>query len=180
MCCHSVACGTANRMQSPAPSFSAAHMTLWFAFTKSWQRDPDALTRGRVQKAVNTLDTVSLLCHLAASVFDLISDALPFGRLWYTKVSHAVGYAKFYRRSHHTVIRVYDEAGNVIATHSTRAISKSGENCLDVSPRQAATLSRPNNQIEFLRRSLYPFPALCDWTSNAARYLKPSASRFPY
>src|SRR4030095_11089472 len=25
--------------------------------------------------------------------FDLISDALPFGRLWYTQVSHAMGYA---------------------------------------------------------------------------------------
>jgi hypothetical protein len=27
--------------------------------------------------------------------FDLISDALPFGRLWYTEIPHAVGYAKF-------------------------------------------------------------------------------------
>ena len=31
---------------------------------------------------------------------DLISDALPFGGLWYTKVSDAVDYAKFYSRSH--------------------------------------------------------------------------------
>ncbi len=30
---------------------------------------------------------------------DLISDALPFGRLWYTEIPHAIGYAKFYRRS---------------------------------------------------------------------------------
>jgi len=36
---------------------------------------------------------------------DLISDALPFGRLWYTKLSHD------------PVIRVYDDAGNVIETH---------------------------------------------------------------
>ena len=28
--------------------------------------------------------------------------------------SNAVGYAKFYSSSHHAVIRVYDEAGNVI------------------------------------------------------------------
>jgi hypothetical protein len=28
----------------------------------------------------------------------LISDALPFGRLWYTQVSHAIGYAEFRRR----------------------------------------------------------------------------------
>jgi hypothetical protein len=28
-------------------------------------------------------------------------------------------YAKFYSRSHHAVIRVYDSAGNVIETHET-------------------------------------------------------------
>jgi hypothetical protein len=37
---------------------------------------------------------------------NLISDALPFGRLWYTQVSHAVGYTQFYSRSHRAVIRV--------------------------------------------------------------------------
>jgi hypothetical protein len=52
--------------------------------------------------------------------FDLISDALPFGRLWYGEpdaISNAVDYAKFRSRSHDAVIRVYDEAGNVIETH---------------------------------------------------------------
>jgi hypothetical protein len=49
--------------------------------------------------------------------FDLISDALPFGSLWYTKPGDAIGYAQFYSRSHDVVIRVYDEAGNVIETH---------------------------------------------------------------
>jgi hypothetical protein len=42
---------------------------------------------------------------------DLISDALPFGRLWYGEpdaIANAVGYAKFYSRSHDAVIRVYD------------------------------------------------------------------------
>jgi hypothetical protein len=48
---------------------------------------------------------------------DLISDALPFGRLWYLEVSNAIDYAKFRSRSHDAVIRVYDEAGNVIETH---------------------------------------------------------------
>ena len=50
---------------------------------------------------------------------DLISDALPFGRLWYGEpnaVSNAVDYAKFRSRSH-PVIRVNDDAGNVIETH---------------------------------------------------------------
>jgi hypothetical protein len=51
---------------------------------------------------------------------DLISDALPFGRLWYGEpnaVSNAIGYAKCFSRSRDAVIRVYDQAGNVIDTH---------------------------------------------------------------
>ena len=43
---------------------------------------------------------------------DLISDVLPFGRLWYGEpnaISNAIGYAKFRSRSHDAVIRVYDE-----------------------------------------------------------------------
>ena len=63
---------------------------------------------------------------------DLISDALPFGRLWYGEpnaISNAVGYAKHRSRSHDTVIRVYDAAGNVIETHEPF-----------LSPRAAASL----------------------------------------
>ena len=51
---------------------------------------------------------------------DLVSDALPFGRLWFGEAnaaSNAVDYAKFRSRSHRAVIRVYDDAGNVIETH---------------------------------------------------------------
>jgi hypothetical protein len=54
---------------------------------------------------------------------DLISDVLPFGRLWYGEpnaVANAIGYAMHYSRSHDAVIRIYDAAGNVIA------LSKSG------------------------------------------------------
>jgi hypothetical protein len=50
---------------------------------------------------------------------DLISDAMPFGRLWYGEletVSNAIGYAKGRSRSHDAVIRVCDDAGNVIET----------------------------------------------------------------
>jgi len=32
-------------------------------------------------------------------------------------IGNAMGYAKFRRRSHDAVIRVYDEAGSVIETH---------------------------------------------------------------
>jgi hypothetical protein len=51
---------------------------------------------------------------------DLISDALPLGGLWYAgpnAVANAIGYAEHRSRSHDAVIRVYDEAGNVIETH---------------------------------------------------------------
>ena len=51
---------------------------------------------------------------------DLISGALPFGRLWYGEpnaITNPVDYAKFFSRSHDAVIRVYDAAGNVIETH---------------------------------------------------------------
>ena len=51
---------------------------------------------------------------------DLISDALPFGALWYggpNAVANAIGYAEHCSRSHDAVIRVYDESGNVIETH---------------------------------------------------------------
>jgi len=51
---------------------------------------------------------------------DLISDAPPFGRLWYggaDVISNAIVYAEHRSRSHRAVIRVYDAAGNVIETH---------------------------------------------------------------
>jgi hypothetical protein len=32
-------------------------------------------------------------------------------------ISNTIGYAKFRSRSHDAVIRVYDDAGNVIETH---------------------------------------------------------------
>jgi hypothetical protein len=51
---------------------------------------------------------------------DLISDVLPFDRFWYGEpnaVNNAINYAKFLSRSHDAVIRVYDEAGNLIETY---------------------------------------------------------------
>jgi hypothetical protein len=65
------------------------------------------------------VDVIRVGCKNHRSV-DLISDALPFGGLWYGEpnaVSNAIGYAKHRSRSHHAVIRVYDAAGNMIETH---------------------------------------------------------------
>ena len=66
---------------------------------------------------------------------DLISDALPFGRLWYGEpdaISNAVGYAKFSRRSHDAVIRVYDEAANVTADCNVGGIGVSCRHYLSI------------------------------------------------
>jgi hypothetical protein len=48
---------------------------------------------------------------------DLISEVLPFGRLWYDTPDNAIGYAMHRSRSHDAVIRVYDQPGNMIETH---------------------------------------------------------------
>ena len=50
----------------------------------------------------------------------LISDLLPFGRLWYDTPDNAIGHAMHSSRSHDAVIRVYDDAGNVIKTHERK------------------------------------------------------------
>jgi hypothetical protein len=75
---------------------------------------------------------------------DLISDVLPFGRLWYGEpnaISNAIGYAMHSSRSHDAVIRVYDDAGNVIETHEHK-----GE--LKRKPRRGEA-SRLNGEIQF-------------------------------
>jgi hypothetical protein len=43
--------------------------------------------------------------------FNLVSDALPFGLLWYDSVENAVDYAKHNSRAHSAVIHVYNDAG---------------------------------------------------------------------
>ena len=51
---------------------------------------------------------------------DLVGDALTYSPLWYrgpNAIRDAIDYAKCRSRSHDAVIRVYDEAGNVIETH---------------------------------------------------------------
>ena len=56
--------------------------------------------------------------------FDLISDALPFGGLWYGEPNasaNAIGFAMHRSRSQDAVIHVYDGDGNVIETHEHKA-----------------------------------------------------------
>ena len=54
---------------------------------------------------------------------DLVSDALPFGGLWYAgpnATENAIGYAMHRSRAADAVIRVYDAVGNVIETHEQK------------------------------------------------------------
>ena len=53
---------------------------------------------------------------------DLISDALPFGQLWYERPDtgeDTIGCVKFYSRSHPAIIRVFDKSGAAIKTHES-------------------------------------------------------------
>ncbi len=69
---------------------------------------------------------------------DLISDALPFGRLWYVEASDAIDYAKHRRRSHDAVIRVYDAAGHVIGTQEHTGDRRARERHVDRAGRSRA------------------------------------------
>jgi hypothetical protein len=50
---------------------------------------------------------------------DLVGDALPYSPMWYRgpkAITDAIDHAKFRSPSRRAVIRVYDDAGNVIET----------------------------------------------------------------
>jgi hypothetical protein len=62
--------------------------------------------------------------------FYLISERLPYGRLWFHKVEDAVDYGKCYSRSHGAIIRVFDQSGAVVERTSMRPVAsrkKSGD-----------------------------------------------------
>jgi len=48
---------------------------------------------------------------------DLISDSLPFGRLWFRDANAAVVYSRFLSRSRPLTVTVYDAAGAVLQRH---------------------------------------------------------------
>jgi hypothetical protein len=63
--------------------------------------------------AVHSMHVYEVRLRQSLRGVDLISDVLPFGRLWYggpSALSAAIGYAKFRSRSHRAVIRVSDSA----------------------------------------------------------------------
>jgi hypothetical protein len=73
----------------------------------------------------------------------LVSNALPCGRLSYHTPNNAVGYAMHNSRSHDAVIRVYDDAGNLIETHEHKGeFENSGDALCRRSPLHPAELRR--------------------------------------
>ena len=47
---------------------------------------------------------------------DLISEAPPFGRLWYNTPDNTIGYAMHRSRSHDAVIQVYRDAWRLLSS----------------------------------------------------------------
>ena len=81
---------------------------------------PTALLRNKPSVlATTTMHVYEVCLRKDKRGVDLISDVLPFGRSWYgdaNAVANAIGYAMHSSRSQNAVIRVYDNAGNVMET----------------------------------------------------------------
>jgi adenosyl cobinamide kinase/adenosyl cobinamide phosphate guanylyltransferase len=65
-------------------------------------------------------------------------------------MSNAIDYAKFRSRSHDAVIRIYDEVGNVIATHEHAG--KFRDKVVDCRRKQAAKAYSIALFVRYLRR----------------------------
>ena len=66
------------------------------------------------------MHTYEIRLHKDNDGVDIISDALPFGPLWCggsNAAANAIWFAQSNSRSHPALIRVYDDAGNLIETH---------------------------------------------------------------
>ena len=90
------------------------------SFSSAWGKAGNALAIKNELPTVQVMHAYEVRPRSDKRGVDLISDTLPFGRLWYGEpnaISNAIGYAKFFSRSHDAVICVYDESGKVIETH---------------------------------------------------------------
>jgi hypothetical protein len=105
-------------LQVPSPDIRASgHASRRVLKTTFPQRTAPSVTANCIMHPVHVYEVRPRKDHRGVN---LISDALPFGRLSYGEpgaIMNAIGYAKFFSRSPDAVIRVYDEAGNVIQTH---------------------------------------------------------------
>jgi hypothetical protein len=78
--------------------------TLWRDMLYSWRQ----FVKASVHVMIAAVHVYEVRPRKDKRGVDLISDVLPFGRLWYGE-PNAISYAKFRSRSHRAVMRVYDE-----------------------------------------------------------------------
>jgi hypothetical protein len=81
---------------------------------------PDAHNVNMESTSFNHRGYARARCGMESRRAGLISDALPYSPLWYrgtNAIRDAIGHANVCSRSHDAVIRIYDDAGNVIETH---------------------------------------------------------------
>ena len=108
------------RMTRPARRF-IEHPTMSVITVKRARRKrtPESQTE---MPATPAQDVYEIRPRRDRDGFDLISDRLRYGPIWYTgsdAVRYAVAYAKYrsLSRSHRAIIRVFNEGGNVTETH---------------------------------------------------------------
>jgi hypothetical protein len=78
---------------------------------------------GLLEAATRVQDVYEIRPRKDRDGFDLISDRLRYGPIWYTgpdAIRCAIAYAKYCSRSrsHRAIIRVFNEGGNVTETHA--------------------------------------------------------------
>jgi hypothetical protein len=91
----------------------------WYALLESFLRAKWSKIRLYKTSTIST-HVYEIRPRADHSGVDLVSDVLPSSPLWYrgpNAIRDAIAYAKSFSRSHPSVIRVYDNPGNVIETH---------------------------------------------------------------
>ena len=97
-----------------APRWGAFLVALWYAFCGFYTAHAEHATVLYSFSFVPWFMQQSFSTPLTGERLSLTTRA---GDGCHGEVSHAVGYAQFYSRSHDAVIRAYDDAGNLIETH---------------------------------------------------------------
>ena len=75
---------------------------------------------GMEMSAIPTQDVYEIRPRKDRDGFDLVSDRLRYGPIWYAgpdAVRCAAAYAKYCSHSNRAIIRVFNEVGNVTETH---------------------------------------------------------------
>ena len=80
--------------------------------------NPDTTRRGADVPAVREYEVRP---GASGSGFDLLSTALPGGKLWFEKEHVAAGYARLHAGAEPMLLRIFDADGRLTAVHELRA-----------------------------------------------------------